>query len=564
MKITTIKSLIAVIALGTVGLYFLFQPQMSDKPGQKRESVTTAAGDEKKAKIFKCERKDPFATAYRVHTEVESELNQQMIYRSRLDFRLQFQHVDGTKIYGAATDAVISEATVGHDFGEARSVDDVLFMTGVMTGERTVFTEFNDLALMKQHPMAILSQLLKNLSVGDVGKTYRYGYDQLKREYRYNLSKESNEEMRREILSSKFTTSSSQALQPQWDAALDEMCLPKSLLAKEVLPIASADQSGSLRFIMRAERIDNYLDLSKLTYTAQANQHNTWEVATIQATDFVPKVTSEEEMWDIFQNFSQTRNIASLKRAAEYMVEHVEAEDLANAMAEGELADDVARDMIFALGQTSLAETEDYMLWMLESLPANHDQSTDMQKVRLMVAISGNDQVTDKAYSKLASMANDDSESTNVRRNALINMGSMVRQMQMQGDDASTIISSLDEEIVSRMQDNDSSSAIFSAGNAGLKNLSGEVTDAVVRKLQSPSQKERYASSWALSNNNDNYDAMINRLANESSALVGTGLVSGLRKDELTGEQLSRLRKISLSTSVPEQVRYEINKLLGY
>jgi hypothetical protein len=161
-------------------------------------------------------------------------------------------------------------------------------------------------------------------------------------------------------------------------------------------------------------------------------------------------------------------------------------------------------------------------------------------------------------------MANDDSESTNVRRNALINMGSMVRQMQMQGDDASTIISSLDEEIVSRMQDNDSSSAIFSAGNAGLKNLSGEVTDAVVRKLQSPSQKERYASSWALSNSNDNYDAMINRLANESSALVGTGLVSGLRKDELTGEQLSRLRKISLSASTPEQVRYEINKLLGY
>jgi hypothetical protein len=563
MKITAVKSLIAVVTLGAIGFYFLLQPRMSDKSGQQPETAVAGARDEKNTAACRCELKYPFATAYRVHTEVESEFNQQIIYRSRLDFRMQLQQLSGAQIHGATTDIVISEATVGHDMGKPRPVGDVLFMTGVMTGERTVFTEFNDLALMKQHPMAILSQLLKNLSVGDVGKTYRFGYDQLEREYRYNLLKESNGEMKRELMSAKYTSSSSQLLQPQWEVALDEMCLPKTLQAQEVMPIASGEQAGSLRFIIRAERIENYLDLSKLDYTAQANQHNPWEVASIQTSDFAPKVKSEEEMWKIFQNFSQTRNTASLTSAAEYMMEHVQAHDLANALAEGELADDVARDMIFALGQTSQAETEDYMLWMLESMPAKHDKSTDLQKVRLMVAISGNDQVTDKAYNKLASLANDENESANIRRNALINMGSMLRRMQAQGSDAGVIRSSLDGEIVRRMQDSDSSSAIFSAGNAGLDNLSGEVADAVVAKLQSTNQKERYASARVLTVDNRYYDRLIDHLANETSTLVGTAIVSGLRKDELTGEQIIRLQEISLSESAPEQVRYEINKLLG-
>jgi hypothetical protein len=561
MKTTAIDSLIIIIAIGIMGLYYSFQPQLSDNPEQRSEIAAKDSLDEKKAETGKCAQNHPFATAYRVHTEVESEINQQMIYRSQLDFRMQLQQAPGEEIFGATTDIVISEATGGRAMGEPRSVKDVLFMTAAMTGERTVFTDFNDLGLMKQHPMAVLSQLLKNLSVGDEGNNYRFSYDQLGREYRYHLSKESGEEMRRELLPSSDTTASSKELQPQWETTLDERCLPKALRAQEVLPIASAGQTGSLRFIMQAERIDNYIDLSKLHYNAQANRGNRWEVASIQTVDFAPKVTSEEEMWEIFRGFKQTRNTAGLTRAAEYMIEHVEVDDLANAMAEGELADDVTRDLIFALGQTSRSDSEDYMLWMLESLPANHGESTDLQKVRLMVAISGNDQVTDKAYNKLASMVDNDGESANVRRNALINMGSMVRQMQTQGRDVSTVSRSLDSEIVRHMRDTDSSSAIFSAGNAGLDNLSGEVTDAVIAKLQSPNQKERYASARVLSGDSRYYDTLIDHLARESSVLVGTAIVTGLRKDQLTGRQRSRLQEIS--RSAPEQIRHEVEKLLG-
>jgi hypothetical protein len=561
MKNTAIKSLIAVVVLGTVGLYFSFQPQISDKSEQLTETAAAGASEKKQAEPYTCKWKDPFATAYRVHTEVKSELNQQVIYQSRLDFRLQLQQVSSDQIYGAATDTVISEATVGHDIGKPRSVNDVLFMTDVMTGERTVFTEFNDLGLMKQHPMAILSQLLKNLSVGDVGKAYRFSYDQLEREYRYRLSKESGEEMRREVLFSNYTNSSLEKLHPQWEATLDEQCLPKALWSQEVLPIASAGQAGSLRFFMQAERIDNYIDLSELRYTDLVNQNNQWEVASIQTSDFAPKVTSKEEMWEIFRSFKQIRNAASLTRAAEYMIENVEADELANVMTNGELPDDVVRDMIFALGLTSQSKTEDYLLRMLESLPANDGESTDLQKVRLMVAISGNDQVTDMAYSKLASLVSDDDESANVRRNALINMGSMVRQMQAQSGDASSISSRLDGEILSHMQDNDASSAIFSAGNAGLDNLSNEVTNAVVAKLNSSNQKERYASARVLSGDSRYYDTLIAHLASESSVLVGTAIVSGLRKGELTSGQRSSLQEISLSAA--EQVRHQIEKLLG-
>jgi hypothetical protein len=158
-------------------------------------------------------------------------------------------------------------------------------------------------------------------------------------------------------------------------------------------------------------------------------------------------------------------------------------------------------------------------------------------------------------------MANDDGESANVRRNALISMGSTVSQMQSQGKDVSSISYSLDEEIVSHMQDNDSSSAIFSAGNAGLDNLSDEVTDGVVAKLQSSNQKERYAAARVLSADSRYYDTLIDHLASESSVLVATTIVSGLNEDQLTGVQRSRLREISLSAS--EEVRDMIEKLLS-
>jgi hypothetical protein len=47
----------------------------------------------------------------------------------------------------------------------------------------------------------------------------------------------------------------------------------------------------------------------------------------------------------------------------------------------------------------------------------------------------------------------------------------------------------------------------------------------------------------------------------ETSILVGTAIVSGLQKDQLSGEQRSRLQEIG--KSAPEQVRHEIEKLFG-
>jgi hypothetical protein len=239
----------------------------------------------------------------------------------------------------------------------------------------------------------------------------------------------------------------------------------------------------------------------------------------------------------------------------------VTSDELVDILTQGNLADDQVRDMIFGLGLTSRHEAEDYMLDTLVKLPVDGGDDTDLLKIRLMVALSGNDMVTDKAYNTLSSISNDAAECSNIRRNALISMGSTVRQMQTQGQDVSGVSDGLETEIISAMQGDDSAAAIFSAGNIGLENLTGEVTQWVVDKLQSAKQKVRYASATVLCRDSRHYDTLIDHLAGESSMLVGTAIASGLQSDQLTGEQRTRLQKIGISA--PEQVRHEIEKLLG-
>ncbi|MGD8837496.1 MAG: hypothetical protein PVJ19_21325 [Desulfobacteraceae bacterium] len=560
MKNVTKYALIVVVPISLIALSIALWPQPRPKPDQQPQTAAADSGDKHDLASYTCVQNRPFATAYKVHTTVESKLDQQMIYRSQLDFRIQLQQGRGDDIFGAATDIAIREATAGRDMGEPRPMEDVLFLTGAETGEHTVFSKFNDLGLMKQHPMAIVSQLLKNLSVGDQGRVYRFSYDQLQREYLYRVANGSRAEIRRDLLVASSAASPPEKLHPLWEATVDEQCLPKSLQAEEILPIGSAGRTGSVRFIMQAERIADYMDLSQLDFTARANQKNRWEVAMVKRADIAPKITSEQEMWDTFKNFQQTRNAAGLARAAEYLVEHLPSDELVEVLTQGNLADDEIRDMIFGLGLTSRHDAEDYMVDTLVKLPVDGGDDTDLLKIRLMVALSGNGMVTDKAYDTLSSISNDVAECSNVRRNALINMGSTVRQMQSQGQDISAVSDDLETEIISAMQ-GDASAAIFSAGNVGLENLTGEVTQWVVDKLQSANQKERYASARVLRSDTRHYDTLIDHLAGESSVLVGMAIASGLQGDQLTGEQRTRLQEIGISA--PRQVRHEIEKLLG-
>lgn len=559
MKRTTRYAFVAVAIVGIIFPSVFFRTWFFDSAAQPSKRAEVDPSAKQAATSRACVQRHPFTTAYRVHAAVESKLGQQLIYRSQLNFRVQLQQASGEGIFGAATDIAISEAIVGHGAAEPHPLADVLFLTGAETGGHTVFTKFDDLGLIKQHPMAILSQLFKNLSLGDQGKAYRFTYDQLQRAYRYHVSNDGSG-MKRDLLALNATAALSQTLQPVWEAKLDEQCLPQSLRAEEVLPVASADNAGSVRFIMQAERIADYLDLRNLHFSAQANRNNRWNVAGVKAVDLTRKVTSEAEMWEIFRTFRQTRNAARLARAAEYLIAHVQPEELATTLMGGDLVDDEARDMIFALGMTSRPEAEDYLLDILANLPSK-DDDIEMMKIRLMVAISGNDRVTDKAFNTLATLVNDPYESQNIRRNALINMGTTVRQMLTQGQDVSAVSNNLDVEIIRHLQDDESSSAIFSAGNAGLDNLSDTVTDAVLAKLTSGNQKERYASARVLSGDKRYYDPLIDHLARESSVLVGVAIVSGLRKDQLTGGQRARLQEIGLSAA--EQVRRKIEELLG-
>jgi hypothetical protein len=135
MKTVTKYGLTATVFISIIGLFVCLQPRPLDRPAQQPETAAVISSDKQQTASHRCVQNRPFTTAYRVHTAVESELDQQFIYRSQMDFRVQLQQAPQDLIFGAATDIAISEATIGKDTGKQHPVDDVLFLTGAETDE---------------------------------------------------------------------------------------------------------------------------------------------------------------------------------------------------------------------------------------------------------------------------------------------------------------------------------------------------------------------------------------------------------------------------------------------
>ncbi len=70
----------------------------------------------------------------------------------------------------------------------AKTLEDVYFLSRIEAAYAyTVFSAYNGLGLAEKHPMSIIAQLLKALSVGSEGNTYRFAYDSFQRRYRYQM-----------------------------------------------------------------------------------------------------------------------------------------------------------------------------------------------------------------------------------------------------------------------------------------------------------------------------------------------------------------------------------------
>jgi hypothetical protein len=193
-------------------------------------------------------------------------------------------------------------------------------------------------------------------------------------------------------------------------------------------------------------------------------------------------------------------------------------------------------------------EVESYIIDSLASLSnlgQKGDTTLDLQKVRLMVALSTNGKVSEQGFQALASLAKDSTESPNVRNNALINLGSSLRQLESNGLNSAGLKEQLSASLSLAMQEKEASSAILAAGNAHLTSLD----DEIFAKLSSHNSKERYAAGSVLSRNPNYTDDMITHLRNEPSDLVSHAIISNLDKTQLTSQQLQDLTEIAAMAS---------------
>lgn len=496
-------------------------------------------------KNFQCTKGKDFNYAYQTRIQVESILNNQIIYQSQLNFKLQISQANHSIVKGIAQQISIDEGQ------GMREIKDVFFLSRVDPQPFALFSAFNDLSLPQKHPMKVLAQLIKGLSIGQEGENYHFAYDSMQRTYRYQHF---NGDIKRNAAATtanlKKLTASLQKhnVNNSWQVKLGDDCMPLSLRSEERQGIAAAGHSGYIKFTIKADKIPNFIDLSQLQLNNFSNSNNLWQAKALAASDFEKRVESEEELWNIISDFNNNKNSASLIKAAEYLINNINTEALAKKLSTDELTNEGKRDLAFALSLSGHDEVESYIIDSLASLSnlgQKGDTTLDLQKVRLMVALSTNGKVSEQGFQALASLAKDSTESPNVRNNALINLGSSLRQLESNGLNSAGLEEQLSASLSLAMQEEEASSAILAAGNAHLTNLD----DEIFAKLSSHNSKERYAAGSVLSRNPNYTDDMITHLRNEPSDLVSHAIISNLDKTQLTSQQLQDLTEIAAMAS---------------
>ena len=487
---------------------------------------------------FSCSAGQSLNVAYRVTVTVASELNDRAVYDSRLRFNAHLQQANDNVVKGLADDIRVNE-------GEGDlPLHDVLFLTKANADQYLVFSSFNSLGLIERHPMAILSQLIKALSVGNDRDNYFFPYDAMQRTYRYRHDAGSVERAVFPTTANidKFVNSFNE-YKSDWQVTLDSHCLPKTLVSNEQQAITAAGHQGFIRFRIEAERIPAVKDLSQLDYSAYANSGNHWNVKQVNGDDVTAGIENEQQMWKVIAGFDSSKDVAALKQAANYMLDNFSADDTRDALLQGNLDDATKRDLIFALGLTGRDDAEAFMLDTLAAMPLQAGTAADLQKVRLMVSLSSNDKVTQQSFDRFAALANQTDESANVRNNALINMGTTIKTLEAAGESTSGLQDRLKGQLSDTIEQggNQSASAILAAGNANISGLENKMVDS----LANGSSKERYASGAVLSRNPDYRQSLIEHIAKEPSNLVNNAILSNWDASALTPSQRQQLTEIA-------------------
>jgi hypothetical protein len=541
------------ITLVTTGAFYLYIQSLPTAPP---DFINITELNNKAATPFSCTNKTAFNYAYHVQVNIESVLNDKIVYQSKLNFNTQLGQANDAIIKGVANEILIDE-------GQGPiNIKDVYYLSRVKPQPFALFTAFNDLGLPEKHPMKILSQLIKALSVGAEDEKYHFAYDSMKRTYAYYHK--GNIVTRNASATTANINQLNSSLQNfsgnnNWKVTLDKDCMPSILHSEERKLLSAAGHSGYIKFTIDAKKIPPYTDLKNRNITQFSNTNNIWNIKAIASSEFENNVSSESELWSIFTNFSDNKNSAKLIKAAEYLIDNISPDDLVAKLIGHELSDTAKRDLAFALSLSGHDDAEDYLidsLMSLSNIATVGDMDSDLQKVRLMVALSGNGQVSEQGFQALASLAENPNESENVRNNAFINLGSTLQQLNNQGQDSAGLADQLTSSLSKAIEGENASSAILAAGNAKLDTLDQNI----MLKLDSSNSKERYAAATVLARNADYNDDLIRHLSTEPSDLVNYAILTNLDATSLSSQQKDELLNISTHTSA--DITDIINQLL--
>lgn len=566
MKI--IKRILFILLVLIVAAGVSFYAYINTLPSAPPAFIDSAEVTDQAANAFQCNQGQVLQDAYQVSVKIESVLNGQSIYTSDLHFKTQLEQANGNIIKGIASNIYIEEIS-GSQTNQQKTIKDTYFLSRMEANPYALFSAFNHLGLADKHPMKILGQLLKNLSVGNDHDNYHFAYDSLQRTYRYQHN---NQHITRDgqATTANFNqlanTLQSQAQPSLWQVELGSNCLPKTLSSEEYQGIAAAGHSGYIKFTINARRIPTFSDLSNIEFSNFMNSTNLWHSQEIASSKFESDITQSDEMWEILNGFSDSKNTAKLAKAIEFLIENSSASDLSALLKESAFDDNLKRDIAFGLSLSNHEDAERFIIDTLTDLneaslvsstqggiSASAQNDLDLQQVRLMVALSGSGRITEQGVQVLNTLSQDTQQNHNIQNNALINAASSVQQLQNQGQSSVALEEQLTENLSQALSRDNSASAILAAGNSDAINLD----DQILGKLSSGNNKERYAAASVLARNSLHNDDLIQHLATESSDLVSYAILSNFDRTSLTTQQKDKLQDVANNANTDIQTVIE-------
>ncbi len=569
MKI--IKKILFVLLLFIVAAGVSFYYYISTLPSAPPEFIDSGEVSDQAANLFQCNQGQALKEAYQVTVKIESVLNGQSIYTSDLHFKTQLEQANGNIIKGIASNIHIEEVS-GNQTNQQKTIKDTYFLSRVDANPYAVFTAFNHLGLAEKHPMKILGQLLKNLSVGNDHDNYHFAYDSLQRTYRYQHNNQHitrNGQVTTANLNQLANTLQNQTQNSLWQVELGENCLPKTLSSEEYQGIAAAGYGGFIKFHINARKIPLFSNLSDITFSNFMNSTNIWQSQEIASSKFEKNITNSDEMWEIFNGFNASKNTAKLTKAIEFLIENSSAADLALLLKESAFDDNSKRDIAFGLSLSNHEDAEAFIIDTLNdlnsaglaastqgTLSASEQNDLDLQQVRLMVALSGSGRISEQGVQVLNQLSQDSQQNSNIKNNALINAASSVQQLQNQGQSSVALEEQLTENLSQALNGDNAASAILAAGNSDAVNLDTQI----LSKLSSGTNKERYAAASVLARNSAYNDDLIQHLSNESSDLVSYAILSNFDSASLSSQQKDKLQDVARQANT--DIRSVIERLI--